>query len=148
MLFSVSSDKGSNITSSPARCKVFPNLLERKCHRYHGRHTLRMKSVLEVPCSFHSSSFRWGLPWWLSSAVKNPLAKAEDTRDMVSVPGSGRSPGEGSVSPLHCSCLGNPMDRGAQWATVHGVAKSQTRLSMHSLRWTKSSIIWEELLFE
>ena len=46
-----------------------------------------------------------------------------------SIPGSGRSPGEGNGNPPHCSCLENPMDRGAWWATVHGVAKSWTRLS-------------------
>ena len=41
-------------------------------------------------------------------------------------PGSGRSPGEGNGNPLQYSCLENPMDRGALWATVHGVAKSRT----------------------
>ena len=41
---------------------------------------------------------------------------------------SGRSPGEGNGNPLQYSCLENSMDRGAWWATVHGVAKSQTRL--------------------
>ena len=45
------------------------------------------------------------------------------------IPGSERSPGEGNGNPLQCSCLENPMDRGAWWATVHGVAKSRTRLS-------------------
>ena len=44
--------------------------------------------------------------------------------DIGSIPGSGRSPGEGNGNPLQYSCLGNPMDRGAWWATVHGVAKS------------------------
>ena len=44
------------------------------------------------------------------------------------IPASGRSPGEGNGYPLQYSCLENPMDRGAWWATVHGVAKSQTRL--------------------
>ena len=43
--------------------------------------------------------------------------------DLGSIPGSGRSPGEGNGNPLQYSCLGNPMDRGAWWATVHGVAK-------------------------
>ena len=42
------------------------------------------------------------------------------------IPGSGRSPGEGNGNPLQYSCLGNPMDGGASWAAVHGVAKSQT----------------------
>ena len=49
--------------------------------------------------------------------------------DLGSIPGSGRSPGEGNGNPLQHSCLENPMDRGAWWATVHGVAKSRTRLS-------------------
>ena len=48
--------------------------------------------------------------------------------DEGSIPGSGRSPGEGNDNPLQYSCLGNPMNRGAWQATVHGVAKSQTPL--------------------
>ena len=54
------------------------------------------------------------------SVVKNPPANAGD---VSSIPGSGRSPGEGNGNPLQYSCLGNPMNRGAGWATVHGVAK-------------------------
>ena len=46
--------------------------------------------------------------------------------DLGSIPGSGRSPGEGNGNPLQYSCQGNSMDRGAWWATVHGVTKSQT----------------------
>ena len=49
--------------------------------------------------------------------------------DLGSIPGSGRSPGEGNGTPLQYSCVENPMEGGAWWATVHGVAKSQTRLS-------------------
>ena len=49
--------------------------------------------------------------------------------DLGSIPGLGRSPEGGHGNPLHCSCLENPMDRTAWWATVHGVAKSQTQLS-------------------
>ena len=60
-----------------------------------------------------------------SSAVKNPPAKHE----MSSVPGSGRSPGEGNGNSLQYSCLGNPMHRGTWWAIVHGVANSWTWLS-------------------
>ena len=51
--------------------------------------------------------------------------------DPGSIPGLGRSPGEGNDNLLQYSCLENPMDRGAWQATVHGVAKSQTRLSTH-----------------
>ena len=48
--------------------------------------------------------------------------------DLVPLPGSGRSPGEGNDNPLQYSCLENPMNRGAWQATVHGVANSQTQL--------------------
>ena len=48
--------------------------------------------------------------------------------DVGLIPGSGRSPGGGHGNLLHYSCLENPMNRGAWWATVYGVAKSQTRL--------------------
>ena len=52
-----------------------------------------------------------------------------DVGDPGLIPGSGRSPGEKNGTPLQYSCLENSMDRGAWWATVHGVAKSQTQLS-------------------
>ena len=61
--------------------------------------------------------------------VKEPPARAGDVRDMGSIPGSERSPGEGHGNPLQYSCLENPMDRGAWQATGHGVTKSWTRLS-------------------
>ena len=54
------------------------------------------------------------------SMVKNPPANAGD---VGSIPGSRRSPGERNGNPLQHSFLGNPMDRGAWWATVHGVTK-------------------------
>ena len=60
-------------------------------------------------------------------------ASACNAGDLGSIPGSGRSPGEGNGNPLQYSCLENPMDRGAWWATVHGVTKSWTRLSNFSL---------------
>ena len=58
--------------------------------------------------------------------VKNPPANAGN---MGSLAGSGRSPGGGNGNPLQYSCLGNPRDRGAWQAKVHGVARSWTRLS-------------------
>jgi len=58
--------------------------------------------------------------------VKNPPANAGDSRNMGSIPGSGRSPGAGNGNPLQCSCLENPMDRGAWHAAICRVAKSQT----------------------
>ena len=56
--------------------------------------------------------------------VKKLTASAGEVRDTGSVPESGKSPGGGHGNPLQCSCLENPVDRGAWWATVHGVAKS------------------------
>ena len=55
--------------------------------------------------------------------VKNPPASAGNTRDVGSISGSGRSPGEGNGYPLQYSCLENPMDRGAWWAMVYGVTR-------------------------
>jgi len=61
--------------------------------------------------------------------IKNPSASEGDTRDAVSIPGSGKFPGVGSGNPLQHSYLKNSMDRGALWAIVHRVTKSQTRQS-------------------
>ena len=58
--------------------------------------------------------------------VKEFACNAGDPRDKCSIPGSGRSPGEGNGNPFWCSYLDKPMERGAWWATIHGVAKSQT----------------------
>ena len=63
------------------------------------------------------------------SVVKNPPANAGDAEDTGSVPGLGRSPGEGNGNPLYYTCLKNPIDRGAWQATLHGVTKNRTQLS-------------------
>ena len=82
----------------------------------------------------------WGLPrgvWvklklqnllFLSYFITSPTCNC-NAGDLGSISGSGRSPGEGNGNPLQYSCLENPVDGRAWWATVHGVAKSQTRLS-------------------
>ena len=64
----------------------------------------------------------------VAPGVKNLPANAGDRRYLGSVPGLGRSPARGHSNPLQYSCLENSMDRGALWATVHGVPKSWTRL--------------------
>ena len=64
--------------------------------------------------------------------IQNPPANAGEARDAGSISGLGGTPGVGNSSPLQYSCLENSMDRGAWWATVHGVTKSQTWLSMHT----------------
>ena len=58
------------------------------------------------------------LPWWPANV-----------RNVTLIPGSGRFPRGGNGNPLQYSCLGNPMDRGTWWATVHGITKSETQLS-------------------
>jgi len=60
------------------------------------------------------------------SAIKNLPANVGDAGDAGSIPGLGRYPGERNGNPIQYSCLGNPMDKGAWWATVHGVAKSRS----------------------
>ena len=72
------------------------------------------------------------------SVIKNLPANAGD---LGSIPGSGRSPGEGSDSPLQYSCLGNSMDSGAWWATVHRVTKSQKQLSDEHIATIKAAIM-------
>ena len=59
----------------------------------------------------------------------NGKASVYNAGDLGSIPGLGKSPGKGNGNPLQDYCLENPMDRGAWWATAHGVAKSRTRLS-------------------
>ena len=69
-----------------------------------------------------------GLPRWLSgNMAKNLPANKEDTGVVGSIPGSGRSPGEGNSNPLQYSCLKGPMDRGAWRATVYGFTKESDK---------------------
>ena len=76
--------------------------------------------------NFISHKYIWASQ--VALVVKNPPANAGDGRGADLIPGSERSPGGGHGYPLQYSCPENPMDRGAWWATVHGVAKSQTQL--------------------
>ena len=64
---------------------------------------------------------KWGFPG--GAVAKNPPAKAGDAGDLGPIPGLGRSPGRRNGNPLQYSCLENPTDRGAWWATVHGVTR-------------------------
>ena len=74
----------------------------------------------------HSLTGHSGLPWLLSG--KESTCNAEVTGNMGLIPGSGKSTGGRNGNPLQYSCLENPMDKGAWWATVHRVTTSQTRL--------------------
>ena len=69
----------------------------------------------------------------MALVVKNPPANAGGIRDVGLIPGLRRSPGGGHGNPLQYSCMVNPMDRVAWWATVHRVAKSWTRLKQLSI---------------
>ena len=84
-----------------------------------------MKGGLDYP-SLHARFYRdyGGFPD--GSVVKNLPATVGDKRDLGSISGSGRSPGGGCSNPLQYSCLKNPKDRGAWWATVHKVTKPDT----------------------
>ena len=68
---------------------------------------------------------RKGNPSQVALVVKNPPTNAGDISNAGSIPGSGRFPGEENGNLLQYSCLENPMDREAWWATIHGVTKSQ-----------------------
>ena len=89
------------------------------------RHT-----VFTEGCVAQFATLYWpaGLPWWLRGKKKKKNLPA-NAGDVGSIPELERSSGEGNDNPLHYSCLGNPMDRGAWQATVYGVAESQTQLS-------------------
>ena len=77
--------------------------------------------------------------------VKNLPANAGDIRDMGSILGFRRSPGEGHSNPLQYSCLENSMDKGAWQATVHGFTKSQTQLKQLSTYTSKD--MYKQILF-
>ena len=74
------------------------------------------------------------------TVLKNLPADAGDARDAGLIPELGRLPGEGNDNPLQYPCLENSMDRGAWQATIHGVAKSQTRLIIHTHTHTMGGI--------
>ena len=82
-----------------------------------------------LPRSSPSSGTISRAPWSLGAGGEASACHAGDTRDSGSIPGWGRPPGEENGYPLQYSCLENPTDGRAWWATVHGVAKSRTQLS-------------------
>ena len=91
----------------------------------------------EAPCIFKNSTNIYELLLCIRASlvaqlVKNTSANAGKAGYSGSIPGSGRSLGGGNGNPLQYSCLENLMDRGAWWATVHGVTKSQTWLNVHA----------------
>ena len=115
----------SPVSSSPLSAEVGAILeFEKILLRYLKIHRLQLRLYINLP------SFL-GFPSGL--VVKNLPVNSGAAGDLSSIPGLGRSPGKGNGNPLQCSCLENPMDRGAWRATVYGVAKSRTRLSNWAL---------------
>ena len=110
--------------------------------------SLGWEDLLEKGMATHFSILAWRIPWTenpgrpQSMGLQGGSEGKESTcnaGDLSLIPGSGRSSGEENGNPLQYSCLENPMDRGAWWATVHGVPKSQTGLRtnfhFHSIVW-------------
>ena len=90
---------------------------------------LLLSVILISACSSSSLAFHM-MHFPSDSAVNNLHAMQEMWVDVGSTPGPGWAPGEGNDNPLQYSCLGNRMDRGVWWATVHGVIKSSTQFSI------------------
>ena len=96
-------------------------------------HFFSSSNTQNNPVKYVAISFPLHYRYFLDGTVsKESACTAGDTGDAGSVPGLGRSPGQGNGNPFQYSCLRNPMDRGAWQAKVHGVAKSWTWLSMHT----------------
>ena len=90
----------------------------------------------------HVHIWRQLTQWWRIAC------DAGASGDVASIPGSGTSPGEGNGHPLQYSCLENPTDRGVWWATVHGVAKSQTWLNIYMQTCKTNSVQYNGLQTE
>ena len=74
----------------------------------------------------------------IDDGLRTPPRPLCNAGDPGSIPGSGRSPGEGNGNPFQYSCLENPIDRGDWWATVHGVAKVVHNLAVKPPQWGKT----------
>ena len=122
---------------------IYERLINCACDRNLCVSFTTVKTSVSVLSSCHfvyvpicaSSTSKRDLRWFTAkpiidgSVVKNPPASAGD---VGSIPGSGRSPGGEHGNPFQYSCLENPMDGEAWWASVHGLTKSWTRLSMRA----------------
>ena len=122
------------VTGTDAQPQLEPVSLNSQWHTHlHSRlpFTLQTEMWAFLLCKDHISHliFLILLATFKPSLVAQMVVSVYNAGDLGSIPGLGRSPGEGNANPLQSSCLEKPMDRGAWWATVHGIAKSWTRLS-------------------
>ena len=99
--------------------------------------------AIEVSCKIPKSCLNLGSIFGFpgGAVIKNQPVNTGNVSDAGSIPWSGRSPGEGNGNPLQYSFLKNSMDRGACWATVHGVTKSGTRLGTHTAQHISSTLL-------
>ena len=102
-----------------------------------------MKNFLKVAYSTSTFYLQFYCLWGFPGSLDSKASIVPNAGDLGLIPGSGRVPGEGNGNPLQYSCLENPMDRGAWWATVHGVTESWTRLSdfssLHFITYTEEN---------
>ena len=103
---------------------VFPALLHSSTQVLGSFSSLELTDFLWIKSSFLKEIFTPFYGYVSFPGGSDGKASACNAGDLGSIPGSGRSPGEGNGNPLQYSCLENPMDRGAWWATVQRVAKS------------------------
>ena len=99
-------------------------------HKIKRHLLLRRKAVTNQDSVLKNRDITLGFSRWCSD--NKPAYQCRRHRRHGFNPWLRRSPGEGNGNPLQYSCLGNPMDRGAWWTTVHGIAKSQTQMSTHT----------------
>ena len=109
-------------------CLCFAFLEGRGMIGEHQRYHLKVRDVRKQEAKMHYLTEGQGLPWWFISKES-----ACQCRRQGSIPVWGRSPGEGNGNPLQYSCLENPMNREAWWATVHGVARVEHNLATKPL---------------
>ena len=98
-----------------------------------GVSELLVEEMIQVVHFIKPHTFFWAFERQVALVVKNLPAKARDATNTGSIPGWGRSPGDGNGKPFQYSCLENSMERGALWATVHGFAKFSSVQFSHSV---------------
>ena len=122
----------------PLQLEIQPTMLQRSRHDVATEQQPIQSDCSRVwspVCKFSKSKTNSGKMYLAPGFPGGSEVKASacNAVDLGPIPGSGRSPGEGNGNPFQYSCLENPMDGGAWWATVHSVAKSRTRLSHFTL---------------
>ena len=136
----------------------YPFLLSHRCIEEFFRAAWCMMMLYSEHCSkvcvsqWANFIFQWPVHGisQVVLVVKNLPASAGDARDTGSIPESGRPPGVGNGNRLQCSCLGNSMDRGAWWATVHRVTKSGKglkQLTTHACMYMCRKQVYGSLLY-